>query len=87
MKADQALEKQDFPSAIAYLKRMEAMRGADPSYVWGNLARVYGIQGDDADYGNALNELEANDPEDAKQVIANFGDPRHSSKSDNSSVK
>lgn len=73
-KADIAMEGRDYPTAIEYIHRA-LRRGADPDWGWINLAAIYGYQGREAEYRNAIEQLQQVDPEGVKEVEKHYGVP------------
>ncbi|MBV9469542.1 MAG: rhomboid family intramembrane serine protease [Abitibacteriaceae bacterium] len=66
--AYQAQEREQYPTAI-YWYRQALARGADPSWVWSNLAIIYSNQDDQRNYQEALNELRKVDATAADKMV------------------
>jgi membrane associated rhomboid family serine protease len=73
-KAKEALEKEDYNTAIGWYRRALDL-GQDPAWVWQGLAEIYGYQQRGAEYVDALQKLRQLDSQAAQDVEKDYGKP------------
>jgi GlpG protein len=74
LQAIQAEERSDYESAITWYQRSLAL-GQDSTWVWQNLAAIYGYQDRKSEYAKALTELRKLNKETAQEVESEYGAP------------
>ncbi|HEX8237246.1 MAG TPA: rhomboid family intramembrane serine protease [Abditibacteriaceae bacterium] len=75
LQATQAQERSDYNAAIGWYQRSLAL-GQDPTWVWWNLASIYGQQQNNIEYSKALLELRKVDKDSAEEVESEYGSPQ-----------